>query len=235
MRQRIFCGFSQTDGTVDFYTRIACFLRPEFEVLDLGAGRAAWFDDDQNICRRKIRLLKGRAAKVVAADIDPAVLENRSADEQIVLQVGVALPFESERFDLIIADYVLEHIDHPADFASEIDRVLKPGGLFAARTPHKYSYVASITRLIRNSWHSRILRIVQPNRKERDVFPTRFRLNTLSSIKKNFPLFDNYSFIFRADPSYFFGINIIFHIQAFLHRVAPPFFAGNLFVFLIKK
>jgi hypothetical protein len=41
MWDNLFSGFSPTDGTVDFYTRIGCFIQPEFEVLDLGAGRAA--------------------------------------------------------------------------------------------------------------------------------------------------------------------------------------------------
>jgi ubiquinone/menaquinone biosynthesis C-methylase UbiE len=149
--------------------------------------------------------------------------------------MGGALPFEDQRFDLIIADYVLEHIDDPADFAAEVARVLKPGGLFAARTPHKYCYVAMIARLVSNAKHSRVLSMVQPNRKEIDVFPTRYRLNRLRDIRQCFPAFENKSFIFRSDPAYFFGIKYIFQIQDFLHRVMPALFAGNLFVFLVKK
>jgi SAM-dependent methyltransferase len=234
MWERFFPGFSPNDGTVDFYTRIGCFLRPEFEVLDLGAGRAAWFEDDSNICRRNIRLLKGKVSKVVAADVDPAVLQNRAADEARLLQPGAALPFSDNRFDVIIADYVLEHIDDASGFASEIARILKPGGLFAARTPHKYCYVAIIARLVDNAKHSRVLRWVQPDRKEIDVFPTRYRLNRLQDISAGFQQFENRSFIFRSDPAYFFGNLTLFRIQEFLHRLMPAFFSGNLFVFLIK-
>ena len=41
------------------------------------------------------------------------------------------------RIDLVLADYVLEHIDpeHAQGVADEITRVLKPGGWLAARTP----------------------------------------------------------------------------------------------------
>ena len=231
----LFSGFSPTDGTVDFYTRINCFIQPEFEVLDLGAGRAAWYEDDSNACRRSLRLLKGRVANVVAADVDAVVLQNRAADETVVLKEGEALPFEGQRFDLIIADYVLEHIDDPAGFASEVSRILKCGGLFAARTPHKHCYVATIARLVGNARHSRVLSLVQPNRKERDVFPTRYRLNRLRDIDAFFPAFFNYSFVFRSDPAYFFGNRCIFRMQDFIHRLMPAFFSGNLFVFLVKK
>jgi SAM-dependent methyltransferase len=234
MWDNLFSGFSPSDGTVDFYTRIGCFIQPEFEVLDLGAGRAAWYEDDSNKCRRSLRFLKGRVANVVAADVDEAVLQNCTADETVVLQQG-ALPFEDQRFDLIIADYVLEHIDDPAGFAAEVARVLKPGGLFAARTPHKYCYVAMIARLVSNEKHSRVLSKVQPDRKEIDVFPTRYRLNRLRDISASFPAFENKSFIFRSDPAYFFGNKYLFKMQDFLHRLMPAFFAGNLFVFLVKK
>lgn len=235
MWDNLFCGFSPTDGTIDFYTRISCYVQPDFEVLDLGAGRAAWFEDDPNACRRAMRVLKGKVRTVVAADVDRAVLQNRAADESVILQYGQVLPFEDSRFDLVVADYVLEHIDDPVGFAAEVTRILKPGGLFAARTPHKYCYVAMIARLVNNAKHTRVLRKVQPDRKEMDVFPTRYRLNRLRDILTSFTAFENQSFIFRSDPAYFFGNRFVFKIQDFLHRLMPAFFAGNLFVFLIKK
>ena len=83
--REMFCGYSTNDGTVDFYTRLKCFLRPDHSVLDLGAGRAAWYDDDKNACRREIRTLKGKVKKVVAVDVDEAVLKNQSADECLVM------------------------------------------------------------------------------------------------------------------------------------------------------
>ncbi|AGA92019.1 methylase involved in ubiquinone/menaquinone biosynthesis [Thioflavicoccus mobilis 8321] len=233
--ENYFANFSPTDGTVDFYSRIRSFVRPEHEVLDLGAGRAAWFENDQNAYRREIRLLKGRCAKVVAADVDSAVLENRATDEQVVLDRSAGLPFGDESFDLVVADYVLEHIEDPAVFSAEVFRVLKAGGVFAARTPHKYCYVAIIARTIRNAKHATVLSWVQPGRKEMDVFPTRYRLNRLQDVSRNFSAFENKSFIFRSDPAYFFGNMWMFKAQDLFHRLMPAFFSGNLFIFLVKK
>ena len=235
MWNHIFCGFSPNDGTVDFYTRISCFLRPEHEVLDLGAGRAAWYEDDSNEGRRNIRLLRGKAAKVTAADVDPIVLSNSAADVSVLLSKDGKLPFLDGSFDLIVADFVLEHIESPKEFSEEVSRVLKSGGLFAARTPHKFCYVALAARLINNAKHSLLLKWIQPERNEIDIFPTSYRLNTIRDVSFYFPGFENKSFIFRTDPAYYFGSNLVFKFQEFLHRIMPAIFSGNLFVFLIKN
>lgn len=41
---------------------------------------------------------------------------------------GCALPFADETFTLVLSQAVLEHVDEPKDYISEIYRVLKPGG-----------------------------------------------------------------------------------------------------------
>jgi len=233
--ENYFGAFSPNDGTVDFYTRVGCFLRPEFEVLDLGAGRAGWYGDDDNACRKSIRLIKGRVRKVVAADLDSAVLENRAADECILIKEKSKLPFNDSSFDVVIADFVLEHIEDPIAFSTEVNRILRPGGLFAARTPHKYCYVAMVARLIQNTKHATFLKYIQPHRKELDVFPTNYRMNRLSDVAACFPGYNSQSFVFRSDPAYFFGSSLLFKLQEFLHRVAPAFFSGCLFIFLLKN
>ena len=46
----------------------------------------------------------------------------------------------NEYFDVIVADYVLEHIEDTKEFFLEINRLLKPGGWLCARTPHKFNF-----------------------------------------------------------------------------------------------
>lgn len=67
--------FTPNDGTIEFYGRIRAFAQPDHTVMDLGAGRGAWFEDDTCGYRRQIRALKGHVREVIAADIDEAVLE----------------------------------------------------------------------------------------------------------------------------------------------------------------
>ena len=46
-----------------------------------------------------------------------------------------AIPFRGSRFDLVIANHVLEHVSDDRQALSEISRVLKPGGFAILQTP----------------------------------------------------------------------------------------------------
>lgn len=227
-------GFSDNDGTIDFYLRVRSLVDAHSVVLDLGAGRASWFEDDQCKTRRDIRLLKGSVAKVIAADVDEIVMKNQACDERIVIKNDV-LPLGRQSIDLIVADYVLEHIENVEAFFQQVDVVLKPGGWLCARTPHKYNYISILSRLVRNASHANMLRYIQPDRKSIDVFPTRYRLNTHGAIKRTFSGYSDRSFVYRSDPAYFFGSRIIFGIEKVLHGLFPKEFCGNLFIFLHKN
>ena len=227
-------GFSTTDGTIDFYLRIKSILTSSDILLDMGAGRAGWYEDDECEIRKNIRFMKGNAFRVIAADIDEVVLENKASDEQIVMKDG-RLDLPEGSVDLVVADYVLEHIENPRDFVGQISLVLKKGGWFCARTPHKYSYVALIASLLENSKHPKWLRKVQPGRKEIDVFPTSYKLNTMSDLTSHFGSWTNHSFLFQSDPSYFFGNRLLFKVQLFLHKILYREFSANIFVFFQKN
>lgn len=44
--------------------------------------------------------------------------------------------YPSNYFDVVASSEVLEHVDEPQEFVSEVARILRPGGLFWATTPH---------------------------------------------------------------------------------------------------
>jgi len=46
------------------------------------------------------------------------------------------LPFENERFDVVVATEVIEHLRNLEEFISECFRVLKPGGIILVSTPN---------------------------------------------------------------------------------------------------
>lgn len=223
-------GYTPTDGTIEFYGRIKALARPGHKVLDLGAGRAEWFEDDECEYRRMTRLLKGHVSEVIAADVDKAVINNRASDRNLVFDGTIPLPDQS--VDIIVADYVLEHVVDPEGFAADVRRLLKPGGLFCARTPHKYHYVSVGARMVKNQNHARFLERLQPDRKPEDVFPTVYRLNTLKDISTTFRDFEDYSYLIRSDPAYFGGRKPIYRLLEVVHHLTPSWFSGNLLVFL---
>ena len=229
-------GFSKYDGTVEFYGRIRSILDKNSVVLDYGAGRGAWYVDGPALYSRAVRALKPDVKFMIACDVDAAVLSNTSVHEAFLIEDG-KVPLASSSIDILIADYVLEHIDDPPLFFSEVTRLLKPGGVFCARTPHALNYISIAARVIRNSRHAKILRLVQPNRKEMDVFPTNYKLNTHAAIRKfwRFPEWEDFTYVYSSEPQYFFGSKFVYRAMQFVHLILPSIITGNLFIFIRKR
>lgn len=230
-------GYSAYDGTVEFYTRVSLLTSSQSRVLDLGAGRGAWFEDDVSDFRRNVRLLRGKVAEVIGCDVDPAVKANQAIDTAHVIAPGQPLPIESGSVDVVVSDYVFEHVEDPVALGQELHRVLKPGGWVCARTPTKYNYVSVAARLVSNLRHASVLKWVQPGRKAEDVFPTVYRLNSKKDISQAFPLsqFDNFSYIYCFEPQYHFGSATAYRLLSLMHRLMPAALHGNLYIFLRKR
>jgi len=233
-------GYSRHDGFVDFFLRVRSLLDAESTVLDFGAGRGAWTDGELAPLQRELRDLKGHVARVVGVDIDAEVLQNDSLDEVLQIEPGGALPFGDETFDLVLADYVLEHVnraDAPA-VAAELARVLKQGGWVAARTPNKWGLIAIAARLVPNRLHVAALKHLQPGgRAAEDVFPTRYAMNTPRDLRRLFPepewTVTTYGHV--GAQQYAGTSAVAWRLAAFLDRLTPPRFAPTLMVFIRKN
>jgi SAM-dependent methyltransferase len=86
--------------------------------------------------------LASHGAKVVAADLNDfsfATLTNFANQQDLTLAAVRCtcerLPFASSSFDLVLALELVEHIPDPQEFASEVARVLRPGGMCILSTP----------------------------------------------------------------------------------------------------
>lgn len=226
-------GFTGSDGTVAFFNRVNAILEPHFTVLDIGAGRGAWFYLDTCAYRRHLRAIRGKVKEFICADIDAAVLRNPTSDRNILMD-GQRVPLPDQSVDLIVSDFVIEHVTDIAGFKGEIARLLRPGGYFCARTPHRLHYVSIFARLIRNARHAKLLKFIQPGRLAGDVFPTAYRLNSLGQVRRIFADWGNYSYVHTSEPRYFFGRRWIYRLLSIFHRLAPRALTGNLFIFLRK-
>jgi SAM-dependent methyltransferase len=233
-RREVLGGFTPVDGSLEFYGRINALLRPEFHVLDLGAGRGAWFFEETSEYKKAQRAMKGKVAEYIGVDVDTAVLSNPTTDRNLLMENNV-VPVPDASIDLIICDFVVEHIVDVRAFRREIERILKPGGVFCARTPHKATYFSFMARMVKNANHTRWLRRVQPTRKQEDVFPTAYRCNTLRAVREVFAGWQNFTYLYTAEPAYFFGNKFLYKLMSLVHRIAPPSFTGCLFIFLQKS
>jgi len=229
-------GFTRYDGSIQFYGRVNSLLAPGMQVLDLGAGRGCQFEGASPF-RTSLATLRGKVAKVTGVDVDDAVLDNPELDEALVYD-GKRLPFADASFDLVLSDWVLEHIHEPQLFAGEVERVLKPGGWFCARTPNALSYVAFASRLVPNRLHAKVLSVIQKgSRKAEDVFPAAYKLNSLQSVRRHFPnaRWNNYSYTYSPEPAYHFNKPLIIRLMAIAQYLKKPLAEENLLVFVQKK
>lgn len=165
-------------------------------LLNLGAGLAS---------HSEVRVFKGEVAKVIGADIDPIVLENEELDEAAIIEEGV-LPFPNNHFDIVLSDFVLEHVENPLHFMHEVYRVLKPGGSFFFRTPNKFHYVSIIGRYTPHLFHKLVANRVRClSEDSHEPYQTFYRLNSKEDIEK---AARNASFhhveirLWEAEPSY---------------------------------
>lgn len=85
-------GYTAYDGTIEFYGRIKALITPEMRVEDFGAGRGAWFEEDESQYRREMRLLRGHVTEVIGCDIDEAVLKNNAVDRSVIVRAGESWP-----------------------------------------------------------------------------------------------------------------------------------------------
>lgn len=121
--------------------------------------------------------------EIVGADFDSRVCENPLVHRGVVLD-GTELPFEDGTFDLVFSRYVLEHVPDAGGFLREVYRVLKPGGSFLFLTPNKWHYVAIVSRCTPHTFHGWYNRL--RGREETDTFPTVYRLNSRSAVRRHF-------------------------------------------------
>jgi SAM-dependent methyltransferase len=230
-------------STATFYTEVNARLRPDMAVLNLGAGRGAGFErsvSPHSSLPHETGLvaIRGKVRRYVGADPDhTAISQNMHVDERVPIEVNKPLPFSDGEFDLIISDWVLEHVTDPAFYAKEVARVLKQGGWFCARTPNRWGVVPIAASVIPPKLHRRVLRRVAPHRREEDIFPTVYRINTRSKIRQYFPSSDwiDHSFMMNGRARYFNWSPMLSKLVLTYWRVAPDSLKSIMLVFLQKK
>jgi SAM-dependent methyltransferase len=230
-------GYTRYDGFIEFYTRVNALLGPDSRVLDFGAGRGLWATEPLPALHKQLRAFHERVAEVVGVDVDPVVMTNPHLSSAQVIEPGQPLDFPDGRFDLVLADYVLEHVaqeDAPT-VAAELLRVVRPGGWVVARTPNKWGMIGIGARAVPNSLHTRFLTRLQPDRKAEDVFPVRYAMNTRKHLARLFPPpHELVVYGHSSEPTYFGGSVVAWRAAQLADRFTPPRLAPTLMIFVRK-
>ena len=226
-----FGGYTDIDGTVAFYHRVNSLLKPSDVVLDVGCGRGEYVDDPVAI-RKGLRVLRGKVAKVIGLDVDPAAQTNPFLDEFQLLR-GDVWPLPNDSIDLVLFDWVFEHVADFDRLFSELRRVLKDGGYVCIRTTNRLSYVGLAAAVIPNKHHAGVTSVVQDARKPEDVFPTLYRCNSVRKVKSSMTKhgFDGVVYGYEAEPAYLSFSKAAYFFGVLHQRFAPSFVKPTLFAF----
>ena len=233
--ERGVAGLSKLDGTILFYNFVKATLcrLDARRVLDFGAGRGGTFDTSIR-WRRELQDLRQFGAEVWAADVDRAVTSHPASDHQAVLDPGTPLPFEDGFFDVIVSDWTFEHIEQPERAASELLRILRPGGVICARTSNRYGYVKLAASAVPNRLHTNVLRFIQPGREHKDVFPTVYKMGSVRQIRALFPGCKVSWYRDNSEPAYYFGSEVLYRLFLALHWLLPSAMATSVCFFIEK-
>jgi hypothetical protein len=105
------------------------------------------------------------------------------------------------------------------------------------RTPNRWGYIALGSKLIPRELHSRILKVVQPAKREEDTFPTFYRLNSRAAINRHFPesRYEHYTYGHFPEPAYFGSSRLLWGMMLMVFKLSPQCFAPTLMIFLRKR
>ncbi len=98
--------------------------------LDFQDKKILHFSPEINLSK----YLKIKSKEVISVDLEPEFY--RPIDKGIIKADATKLQFESESFDIVIANHILEHIPEDEKAIGEMYRVLKRGGLAILQVPY---------------------------------------------------------------------------------------------------
>lgn len=195
-------------------------------LLDIGTGSG-------QIAHELSRSIK----KVTSVDLVDERKEKRGYNFQTVK--NEILPFEDGSFDIVVTNHVVEHTPNQSKHLSEVNRVLKPGGLIYLATPNKFWLTDPHYKLPFISWMPRpmskkYLRLVQDN--QWDIYPL-----SDFGIKKYFPdnkIINALPLLLKSDA--FNSLDTMSGISKLLRRMPkftlePTRFLSPTLIYLIEK
>lgn len=142
-------------------------------ILDAGCGRTASLLKELS---PKPRMLIG---------MDLIAFDDPMSENIHLINADVSrIPLADCSVDCICSRSVFEHLVNPRAAYAEMYRVLKPGGYLVILTANMWDYGTLMAIVIPGFLHPRIVKVVE-GRQEEATFPTVYKSNTYSAIRRH--------------------------------------------------
>lgn len=146
---------------------LARALRPAARALDAGCGRTT-----------RLAAYRDQIGELVGVDLDAeAGVENVALDRFVVADLCARLPFDDASFDLVYANFVVEHLSAPETAFQEWRRVLRPDGALVVLTSNRANPLLAAASLLPRRLRVTVKR-AGAGVVESDVIRTHYRANT---------------------------------------------------------
>lgn len=198
--------FRCLESTLTYEDILNSYVNHNIQWLDLGCGHhilPIWRSEEE-------KQLVTNCKMIVGIDHNLPSLRKHSNISLRVRGNLTNLPFDDNIFDLITANMVLEHLDSPTVVLKEINRILKPEGIFIFHTPNAHSYKTILARIIPGKLKLKFIHFFE-GRQDEDIFNTYYRINTKRRIDD------------LAKITFFENVKIIMCVSTAEFIIIPPF------------
>lgn len=131
-----------------------CNVHSNMKILEIGCGNGALWTEHIQTCTEQGITPFPSNVKIILSDISDGMIHDirRNIDEQYTQFSYTAfdchqIPYDDQSFDLVIANHVLFYCKDIAQVCQEIQRILKPGGIFLCST-YGQNHMKEITVLV---------------------------------------------------------------------------------------
>lgn len=177
VRMRVRFGYRQSPEW--YQALVDRLVKPTTRWIDVGGGKAL-FPHDPRLSRE----LADRCRLLVGVDPSGNLSMNPFVDEYANCLIEDYQP--ATVFDLATFRMVAEHVTEPDKVLSALTRLIAAGGHVVIYTPSRWTPISILASIIPNRFHALFV-----DRDSEDVFPTCYKMNTRSTLRK---LFESHGF-----------------------------------------
>ena len=152
----------------DYYDgELAPLINGKAVLLDAGCGEKGIIDK-----------YRGKNRLSVGIDLEFEALKRNASLDKLLSADVAKLPFKDSCFDVVICQWVVEHIKEPGLVYREFARVLKPNGDLIIVTNSVFNPLMLISAILPASIRDRVKERAFASGVKEDTFPTYYRCNS---------------------------------------------------------